>query len=372
VAITKTAAGTYEVRWRAPGERRVQSKRFKLKRDAVAFMSKIESMRREGTYTDLTRGKQTLEEWWWEYFGHSLALRPGTRENYRRLAELHILPYLGKRRLGTLTETEIKGWMASLQQKDVGATTIKAAYTLLRSLLNVALRERIIGRNPAAGIKAPKPAKAKMRILTPAEIQAIADAVPERYRALVLLLGYAGLRIGEATAIKVPNLNLLRGRVEVVEAFSQVGAGLILGETKSGERRAVTLPRIVRAALEDHLTKFAPTSFVFTNTRGDPLGRNNFRFHIWLPALQRAGIAPPRPRVHDLRHTAVALAIRAGAHPKAIQARVGHASITQTLDTYGHLFPGQDEELASRLDEIAENGGRMVGTLPSNVRRLRP
>jgi transketolase len=157
VSIHRTKAGTYEAHGRPPGSRAVKSKRFKLKKDAVVFMAKVESSKREGTYTDLTRGKQTLEEWWREYFAHSLALRPSTRENYRRTAELHILPYLGKRRLGTITESEVKSWLAKLQKNGVGTATINAAHRLLRTVLNVALKERIIGRNPAVGVRAPKP-----------------------------------------------------------------------------------------------------------------------------------------------------------------------------------------------------------------------
>jgi integrase len=209
-----------------------------------------------------------------------------------------------------------------------------------------------------------------MRILDPEEIRAVAEAVPERYRALVLLLAYAGLRIGEATALRVQHLDLLRGRVEVVEAFSEVSAGLILGETKTGAQRSVTLPRLVRDALEKHLEKFPPgrNDLVFTTSTGEPIRRRNFRTRVWMPAIQSAQLDRPWPRVHDLRHTSVALAIKAGAHPKAIQARAGHSSIKVTLDTYGRMFPGQDEELADRLDALAENGGNLVGTDSQTVR----
>jgi integrase len=135
------------------------------------------------------------------------------------------------------------------------------------------------------------------------------------------LLGHGGLRIGKATALRVQNLDLLRGRVQVVEAFTEVSAGLILGETKSGARRAVTLPRVVRDALETHLQEFplGRNDLVFTTTTGEPIRRRNFRYRVWLPALGKADIDRPWPRIHDLRHTSVALAIKAGAHPKAIR-----------------------------------------------------
>ena len=77
--------------------------------------------------------------------------------------------------------------------------------------------------------------------------------------------------------------------------------------------------------------------------------RTNFRRRAWGPAIEAAGLEPP-PVPHDLRHTAAALAIAEGAHPKAIQSRLGHSNITTTLNVYGHLFPGLDDELAARLD----------------------
>lgn len=89
---------------------------------------------------------------------------------------------------------------------------------------------------------------------------------------------------------------------------------------------------------------------IFTSVEGGPLHRTRFMARYFRPAVEIAGLAPLR--FHDLRHTAAALAIHAGAHPKAIADRLGHSSITTTLNTYGHLFPALDEELAGRLDTM--------------------
>jgi integrase len=91
------------------------------------------------------------------------------------------------------------------------------------------------------------------------------------------------------------------------------------------------------------------TDLVFPAPDGGPLRRTNFGHPFWAPAVRAASISPA-PTFHDLRHTAAALAIAEGAHPKAIQARMGNASITTTLNTYGHLFPSLDVELAERLE----------------------
>lgn len=155
----------------------------------------------------------------------------------------------------------------------------------------------------------------------------------------------AGLRVGD--------VDFLRSRLTVAEAIVEVGGRLYRGGTKTGAQRMVTLPRSVTEALAAHLAAFppGPEGLVFTAPEGGPLRRSSFRSRVWLPATR--GVKLEGLRVHDLRHTAAALAITAGAHPKAISERLGHASITTTLNTYGHLFPALDEELAGRLDEMA-------------------
>jgi Phage integrase family len=97
---------------------------------------------------------------------------------------------------------------------------------------------------------------------------------------------------------------------------------------------------------------------VFTAEKGGVLRTSNFRIKVWLPAVRAAGLAPLRP--HDLRHTAVALWIAAGANPTEVSVRAGHTSVSFTLDRYGHLFPGHDAELRDRLDAMHAQGLQAV------------
>ena len=117
-----------------------------------------------------------------------------------------------------------------------------------------------------------------------------------------------------------------------------------------------------REALSEHLGEkhWAHNSFVFTAPKGGPVRRSLFRTRVWDPAVRAAGIAEPLPRVHDLRHSAAAVAIQAGAHPKLIQEMLGHASIVMTLDRYGHLFSSVGEDLARRVDDL----GRFAAHMP--------
>lgn len=227
----------------------------------------------------------------------------------------------------------------------------------------------MIARNPARGVKVPRSEAKEARYLSASEVEAIAEATDERYRALVLLLGFGGLRIGEAVALRVGNLDLLRRRVNVLEAASEVRGAIYVGPPKTKQSvRAVALPAFIVDALAAHLAAFPPSDsgLVFTSPEGQMLRRTNFRRRVWIPALLAAGVEEPLPHVHHLRHSAAALMIAAGGHPKQIQAQLGHASVGVTLDRYGHLFEGLADDLAERVGDLRSTpGGTFVARRPA-------
>jgi integrase len=153
-------------------------------------------------------------------------------------------------------------------------------------------------------------------------------------------------------ALRVRHLNLLRGRCEVGESATEVDGRLVWGPTKTYARRAVHLPRFLCDQLAAYLAELAarPDDLVFTAPQGGPLREQKFVAGIFKPAAARAGL-PHRLRFHDLRHTCASLLIAQGASVKAVQAQLGHASATVTLDRYGHLSPDELQRLADRLQD---------------------
>jgi integrase len=221
--------------------------------------------------------------------------------------------------------------------------------------------DRLIPRSPCIGIELPSGAShGEMRFLTPEEVGTLADAVPERFRALIYFAAYTGLRWGEIAALRVDNANLLKGKVDVRESMSELNGRIQVGLTKTGKRRTVSLPRFLCDMLGEHIGRF-PTNngYIFSAPRGGPLRRNFYR-RQFLPAVKKAGFTPLR--FHDLRHTAASIAIANGAHPKEIQERLGHSTIRVTFDRYGHLFPTLDERLRDGLEETYRDAeGNRVG-----------
>ncbi|MFQ5967331.1 MAG: tyrosine-type recombinase/integrase, partial [Acidimicrobiia bacterium] len=172
-----------------------------------------------------------------------------------------------------------------------------------------------------------------------------------RYRALVLVGGYTGLRIGEATHLRPDHLNLLRRQLRVVEHLKT-----------EASLRTVSLPRFLVEELAQHLGKYRG-EYVFIAPEGGQVRPQNFRRRAWRP------VAPEGVRFHDLRHSHAAMLIAAGVHPKVIQERLGHTSIKTTLDIYGHLYDGLDEAAADTLDDVFERS-RVDKMWPSSTGQL--
>ncbi len=172
------------------------------------------------------------------------------------------------------------------------------------------------------------------------------------WRLLVLVLGYTGLRWGEATALRVCDIDLDRRRADIRRAFSNVGGRIVLGTPKSHQSRSVPIPRFIAAEIETAIVGKRTDDLLFTMPGGSVVRLSNWRQATFLPARDQAGLST-RFRIHDLRHTAASLMIQAGYPPKMLQEIMGHASITTTLDLYGHLYPGDMDRYADRLDSAA-------------------
>jgi integrase len=358
-----------EDRWKRPGNRdrlryraryiapdgRERSKSFAKKADAKNWLDAQEASKVTQTWTDPALGRTLLRDWFDEWWATTTNLRASTAARDETYIRGYVLPSLGDAQLAALSQREVRGWVAELAARGLAPATVQKAYQLLGKLMAAAVDANMIAASPCRRVPLPRIEREEMRFLTPAEINRLADAIGVRYRALVLLGAYGGLRIGEMAGLRRGRVDLKRGMVEVVEIAVEVRGKLHTGppKTRAG-RRWIALPRIVVEALERHVPEGAdPQGWVFGSSQGAPLRVMNFRHWIWLPATKAAGLTGLR--IHDLRHTAVALWIAAGANPKAVSARAGHASVSFTLDRYGHLYPEADVQLRDHLDALIED-----------------
>jgi integrase len=340
----------YKVYWRDPGGK-VRTKTFTRSADAKRYAREVEHRKDTGNYVDPAAGNITLAEAFDHMMTTATHLRPATRELYAMHGRYLAAGSLGDRPIRTIGKADVRTFLAELSATR-GAATVDAVKRLLHRTLEVALEEDRIARNPAHGVRVEKAARREPRFLSEAEVRAIAEEVPPRFRALVWTLALAGLRIGEASALRVKNVT--DTSIRVVEASSEVAGHKITGPTKTGQSRTVDIPVELRRMLSDHLTtygnRFAPESYVFTGPDGAQVRQNAFRKRVFQPAAERAGITP-MPTVHDLRHTAASLMASHGFTLLEAAGQLGHSATSMT-ERYSHVFPSERQEKAERLGTV--------------------
>ncbi len=342
---------SYRARYRDPsGHERARV--FERKSEALRFLTEAESSKLRGTWTDPALGRVLFDDWLAEWWSTTVNLRPSTRARDEMMLRLHAVPVFGRRPLASVTQREVRAWVAALSAGGLSPASVQKAYQLLGKVLGAAVDAGLLAQSPCRGITLPRVEREEMRFLTPVQVATLADSIDGQYRALVLVAAYGGLRIGELAGLRRERVDLLHGTIEVVEIVTEVRGVLHIGPPKTrASRRRVSLPRTVLAALEEHLqARRAPSEFVFPAPAGGPMRIPHFRSRFWRSATRRADLEGLR--IHDLRHTAVALWIAAGSHPKEVSARAGHTSVSFTLDRYGHQYPEADDALRTRLDAL--------------------
>jgi integrase len=331
---------------------RERSKSFTRRKDAERYLTEIEAAKLKGTWVDPTYGRVRFLAWFEEWWATTVNLRPKTRTRNGMVFRLYVLPRFGAMPLDAITQREVRAWVTSLTGQGLSPATVHKAHQLFAKAMAAAVDGGMLTVTPCGGVPLPKVEQEEMRYLNPAEIACLAEAIRPGYQALVFLGAYGGLRIGELAGLRRSRVDLVDGLVDVAETVVEVDGRLLFGppKTRAGRRR-IRLPRRVVDELALHLrAPGRPTDPVFRSPAGGPLRATAFRGRIWRPATLAAGL--PELRIHDLRHTAVALWIAAGASPKEVAVRAGHTSTSFVLDRYGHLFPEADAALCDRLDAL--------------------
>ncbi len=353
MAIKKLPNGRWEASYRDPtGRERV--KHHRTRTDADRWLTTVKNQLNRGDYADPNLGRRLFETWAADWLAGTAHVRPKTMAHYESILRIHVLPTFAGQPVAAIAPSDVRRFLSERTAGGAAPGTVRSARKVLRLVMATALADGAIRANPCVGTRVPESPKAEMVFLTAEELETLATSIDDRYATLVRLAAYTGMRAGEICALRVGSIDLDAGRITVAESVTEVpGHGLYFSEPKTYERRSVTLPGFLADELTAHLENRPedPTEFVFTSPDGAVLNHKNFYRRMFKPAVEAAGL-PAHMRFHDLRHTCAALCIALGAHPKAIQERLGHSSITVTLDRYGHLFPKLDETLTQRLDDL--------------------
>jgi len=350
----ETKAGKrYRVRYRTPDHRQTDKRGFRTKREAQAFAASVEVSKMRGEFIAPADSRKTIGDLGDAWLARQTHLKPSAYRPVETAWRIRVRPRWADVRIGDVRTTAVQQWVSELGTgsdgvKPVGATVVIRTYQVLASILDDAVRDRLIASNPARGVKLPRKPKKRPVYLSHDEVARLASAAGP-YEPLVLMLAYTGLRWGEASGLRVRDLNLLKRRATVDENAVEVGRDIIVGTPKGHKRRTVPLPAFLVPYLARQCENKGAADLVFSDENGNHLRRPHTKSGWFDKAVTAAGV--PRVTPHDLRHTSASLAVSAGVNVKALQRMLGHASAAMTLDVYADLFDEDLEAVASALSE---------------------
>lgn len=303
-----------------------------------------------------------------------LLVRPsaGTVRTYQRMLDLHIQGTIGGIPVAMFGYRDIMLWVRSLSRKGMAPKTIHNVHGLLSAAMRTAEMLQYISRNPCRGIRLPPIERAEDNImfLTPAEYNLVLSGMDEHYKPFISFLVMTGTRFGEATALKVADIDLMSRppAARINKAWKRDDQSkYYLGPTKTGAgKRSIGLNPALVDQLMSSMTGRPGSDLLFTTPGGNRIAHKPFWEHYWRPAVRSAqanGLSKS-PRIHDLRHTHASWLIQDGTISMfAISRRLGHASTRTTEEIYGHLMPQALQDGADAIERSIQ------GFL---VRRSRP
>jgi integrase len=348
-SIARRPDGTYRPRYRDENGKE-HARHFKRKVEAQRWLDEQTAAMVTGTWVDPKRGRATFGA----YVGTWLPaqpLRDSSRRAYDSYLRNHLLPAFGDKRLSAVTRTQVLALRRGVEAK-LSPTTSRQVMALFAGIFADAVTDGLIAKTPCRDTVPPRPPREKVVPLTVEEVEALVEAAPDRYRALIVLGAGCGLRLGEALGLKVTRVRFLERELDVVEQLSLIpGAPPKLAPPKTrGSVRTVPLADVVSTALAEHLAAYpaGPDDLVFRSRTGGPIWANTFNNSVWQPLRRRAGL--PGARFHDLRHFMASALIRYGESVKTVAHVLGHADETETLRTYSHLWPDADARTRAAVD----------------------
>ena len=370
-SVRERRAGVFEIKLDVgahpiSGKRRTKYQTVKgTRREAERELRKLLRQVDTGDYVEPNKVTVTLLlDRWIDHMKPRVA--PKTLERYEQLIENNIKPVLGAKKLEQLRPYHIEGaWTALLQEgrKDdkggLAPQTVKHCHRLLRQALAQAVRWQLVGRNPADAVEPPRVAKKDLDVLDFEQTAALLRSIREtRYYLPALIAVTTGLRRGETLALRWKDISLEGGGLSVMQSLEQTKAGLRFKEPKNGRFRRVAMPSLLIDGLRRHKREQAEDllklgvrqskdTLVCCGFDGEPMNPEDLS-RRFPDAVVNAGL--PRIVFHTLRHSHATQLLSGGTHPKVAQERLGHGSMSVTMDLYSHHVPGLQEEAAERVD----------------------
>jgi integrase len=363
--VRQLPSGRYQVRYTAfDGLQHTAPRTYGTKADANAYLATVQSDLVRETWKAPRHARISLGE-----FGRTWIdqrpIKASTRQRYRSAWNLHIDPRIGGHQIGDVSPAIVREWYAELGEHlrsslaergrgsqtvdQAGSATLAHAYRLLKAVMNTALEDELIPGNPCRIKGASTYRHAERPTLGIDEIEELAQKVPDRYKAAVYLLAWAGIRLGEAAELRRKDVDLKHSQIRVQRAVYPIDGQYLVQTPKSNAGvRTIVLPAFVTDALREHLRDYSPIGpdgLVFP-TRSGKCAYNGIQLAI-TRTLRAMGYESVR--VHDLRHSGQLLAATNGATLTDLQRRMGHSTVNAAM-AYAHASRDNGRSIAERMN----------------------
>jgi integrase len=278
----------------------------------------------------------------------AVSVKPSTHATYRSIVGNSLAPFFGRTALEEIRTEQVQRFVASRVRDGLSANTVGKHLALLKIILRHAVEWGYLEENPATPVRGPRVPYREVDVLEPAEARRLLAHLDDGHRVLFATALLTGMRLGELLALKWRDVDLAAATLRVRRSLWR---GRFLDPKTRHSVRTIPLTPSLVASLERHRRSRLPTrsDLVFATREGTPLDPDNLRKRVFEPARDRAGLSA-NVRIADCRHFYASLLIAQGENLKYVQRRLGHASITTTVDRYGHLFAGAHDGVRERLD----------------------
>jgi integrase len=354
-------SGAWQARYiNEVGRRITAPETFATKADALRWLTVLEADVLKGTFLDPRAGQVTFEAWSEDWIASKPDKRANSIARDRAALRTHFNPAFGHRALASITPVHIRGVVSTMRRAGLAPKSVRTYVGTLAAIFNAAVDADLIPRSPVRGFHLETIRRRERPTIPPTTLIELADAVPERFRALILTAGILGLRWSEVIALRVRDIGFLTRTVEVRQTVQEVSGHVsVVPFTKTdASRRTIAIPPILVGALARHLAEFRPGAsqedLVFVGERGGIL-RRSFLARYLKPAAEAIGLPVGKREgidFHGLRHIAASFMVSTGEHPKVMQSRLGHATPNLTLGLYAHVSDDVDRAAAGRLEEL--------------------
>lgn len=360
--IQKRPDGRWRARYRDEAGQE-HAKHFTRKLDAQRWLDEVTTSVVMGQYVDPRAGKVSFKDYA-EQWRAAQVHRPTSAAYVESVLRRHVYPIFGARPIGSILPSEVQAWVKLLgtgdrmaKRKPLAPATVGVIHGVVSGIFRSAIRDRRIMANPCEGTRLPRVERRRIVPLTTAQVETLRAELPDELKALVTVAAGTGMRQGEIFGLTRNRLRLLGANPVVIvdrQLLTRLGRTTEFGPLKTrASYRTIPLPMTVVDDLNAHLAArdIGDDDLVFT-LDGRPITRQAFG-HVWRPVAKVAGLNHATgPGMHALRHYYASLLIRYGESVKTVQARLGHASAAETLDTYSHLWPDSDDRTRDAIDSV--------------------